>query len=65
MPHVSVRHAEPGDYEAMHRIMSGPKAAAGTLQLPLQSAEAWRKRLAEPFKRHVVSISCGEYKIGR
>jgi putative acetyltransferase len=42
MPHVSVRHAEPNDYEAMHRIMSGPKAAAGTLQLPLQSAEAWR-----------------------
>ena len=50
MPHVSVRHAEPGDYEAMHRIMSGRRTAAGTLQLPIQSAETWRKRLAQ--RRH-------------
>lgn len=58
MPHVSVRHAEPGDYEAMHRIMSGPKAAAGTLQLPLQSAEAWRKRLAEPPEGLFLLVAC-------
>lgn len=36
---VIVRHAEPDDYEALHQIMSGPRAVAGTLQLPLQPAE--------------------------
>ena len=45
---ITVRHAEPEYYEAMHRVMSAPKVAMGTLQLPLQSAAAWRKRLAEP-----------------
>ncbi len=58
MPHVSVRHAEPDDYEAMHRIMSGPKAAAGTLQLPLQSAETWRKRLADPPEGLFLLVAC-------
>jgi putative acetyltransferase len=41
---VSIRHAEPGDYEAIHRILSSPRATAGTLQLPLQSLEGLRKR---------------------
>ena len=47
MAQVIVRHAEPDDYQALHRIFSGPKAIAGTIQLPLPSAEAWRKRLVE------------------
>jgi putative acetyltransferase len=47
MAQVIVRHAEPDDYQALHRIFSGPKAIAGTIQLPLPSAEAWRKRLLE------------------
>ena len=45
---ITVRHTEPEDYEALHRIMISPKAFAGTLQLPFPSAAAWRKRLAEP-----------------
>jgi L-phenylalanine/L-methionine N-acetyltransferase len=45
---VTVRHTEPEDYKALHRIFSGPKAMAGTLQMPLPSAEMWRKRLSEP-----------------
>jgi putative acetyltransferase len=45
---VTVRHTEPEDYEAMHRIFSGPRAVAGTLQMPLPSAGMWRKRLSEP-----------------
>jgi putative acetyltransferase len=44
---IRIRHAEPEDYEALHRIFSGPKAVAGTLQLPFPSREGWRKRLAE------------------
>ena len=44
---ISIRHAEPEDYEALHRIFSGPKAVAGTLQLPFPSRERWRKRLVD------------------
>jgi len=44
----SIRRSEPGDFEALYRIFSGPKAIRGTLQLPYPSAETWRKRLAEP-----------------
>lgn len=43
-----VRHAEPADYEALHRIYAGPRAIAGTLRLPYASDEAYRKRLADP-----------------
>ncbi|MGD2164572.1 MAG: GNAT family N-acetyltransferase [Anaerolineae bacterium] len=45
---IVIRHTEPDDYEALHRIFSAPKAIYGTLQLPFPSAERWRKRLAEP-----------------
>jgi putative acetyltransferase len=45
---ISIRHIEPGDYESMQQIYSGPKVVWGTLQLPYASAEMWRKRLAEP-----------------
>jgi putative acetyltransferase len=63
MAQVIVRHAEPGDYEAMHRIMSGPRAAAATLQLPLQSKEAWRKRLAEPPEGLFMLVACVEGEV--
>jgi len=45
---IVIRHAEPDDYEALHRVFSAPKAVWGTLQLPFPSKEGWRKRLAEP-----------------
>jgi len=41
---ITVRHAEPDDTEAIHRILSGTRAMAGTMQLPLQSVEDVRKR---------------------
>jgi putative acetyltransferase len=44
---IVIRRAEPGDYEALHRIFSAPKAIRGTLQLPFPSRELWRERLAE------------------
>jgi len=34
---ITVRHAEPQDAEAIHRILTGPWAMAGTLQLSFQS----------------------------
>ena len=58
MERITVRHAEPDDYQELHRIFSGPKAVAGTLQLPLPSAEAWRKRLAEPPEGLFSLVAC-------
>jgi putative acetyltransferase len=45
---ISIRHTEPDDYDALHRIFSAPKVIRGTLQLPFPSRERWRRRLAEP-----------------
>ena len=58
MAQVIVRHAEPDDYQALHRIFSGPKAIAGTIQLPLPSAEAWRKRLVESPEGLFSLVAC-------
>ena len=55
---ITVRRAEPGDYEALHRIISGPKAIAGTSQLPFPSAEKWRKRLSEPSEDQHSLVAC-------
>lgn len=53
-----IRHAAPADYEAVTRIMSGPKAVWGTLQTPLSPPELWRKRLAEPERGLVLLLAC-------
>jgi putative acetyltransferase len=45
---ITIRRTEPSDYEAIQRILAGPKAVWGTLQLPFPSLEQWRKRLTEP-----------------
>lgn len=63
MTDVVVRHVEPSDYEALHRILTGPKAAEGTLQLPLQSAERWRKRLAEPDPNLYSLVACVDSEV--
>ena len=63
MERITVRHAEPDDYQELHRIFSGPKAVAGTLQLPLPSAEAWRKRLAEPPEGLFSLVACVEGEV--
>jgi putative acetyltransferase len=46
-PAVTIRRAEPDDFEAVRRIYEGPKVIWGTLQLPYPSLEMHRKRLAE------------------
>ncbi len=59
---ITIRHAEPADYAACAVIYSQPRAAAGTLQLPLQSAEFWRKHLETmaPQDRILVALGDGE-----
>ena len=60
---VTVRRTEPGDYEAIQRIFNGPRAMAGTLQLPLPSAEMWRQRLAEPAEGLFSLVACVEDEV--
>ncbi len=55
---ITIRHTEPDDYEALHAIMTQPRAAAGTMQLPLASKESWRKRLADPREGLYSLIAC-------
>lgn len=44
---ITIRHAEPDDYIALHRISSGNRAIWGTLQMPWPPLENSRKRVAE------------------
>jgi putative acetyltransferase len=55
---ITIRRAEPGDYEAIHKIFCGPKATRGTLQMPYPSAELWRKKLAEPPEGLYSLVAC-------
>jgi putative acetyltransferase len=57
-----IRHAEPEDYLGIAKIYSYPVAAAGTLQIPLTSADVWKKRLAGagPQDRILVALVEGE-----
>jgi L-phenylalanine/L-methionine N-acetyltransferase len=60
---VTVRHAEVGDAEAFHRIMTAPRVVAGTLQLPLQTVERTRKFLAEPPDGSYVLVAVAEGEV--
>lgn len=53
-----IRRAEPGDYQAIARILAGPRAVWGTLQLPYPSVESWRKRVAEPMDGYYSLLAC-------
>jgi len=58
-----IRRAEPGDYEAVSRIFSGPNAIRGTLQMPFPSVEFWRKRMAEAPEGWYSLVACVEGEI--
>jgi putative acetyltransferase len=60
---ITIRHAEPDDYEALHRIFSGPRVIAGTLQLPLPSAEMWRKRVSEKPENLYSLVACADGEV--
>ena len=55
---ITVRHSEPDDYRALHRIFSGPRAIAGTLQMPFPRAGMWRERLAETSEDLHSLVAC-------
>src|SRR5262245_27067580 len=60
---LTIRRTEPGDYEAVYQIFTGPKAVWGTLQLPFPSLEHWRKRLAEPPEGMFGLVACAENEV--
>jgi putative acetyltransferase len=60
---ITIRRAEPSDYEAVHRIYAGSQAVWGTLQLPFPAAEDWRKRLAEPAEGVFSLVACAETEV--
>ncbi len=62
---ITVRRAEPGDFEGIWRIFTDESAYSGTLQLPMPSREHWRKRLAEPVEGHYHFVACaGDEVVG-
>jgi L-phenylalanine/L-methionine N-acetyltransferase len=60
---IVIRHAEPEDYGAIRRILSGPSATAGTLQLPFQSLDAVRKRFFETREGLYHLVACVEGEV--
>lgn len=59
---TTIRHAEQDDYAAIAHIYAQPLAAAGTMQIPLQSREVWKQRLAgmAAHDRILVAVVQGE-----
>jgi putative acetyltransferase len=45
---ITIRRAEPEDYELVCEVFSDESAYSGTLQAPFPSKERWRKFMAEP-----------------
>ncbi len=60
---IFVRHAEPDDYEAIHGIYLGPRAVAGTLQLPFQSVEYVRRRFSGSPEGLYHLVACVEGEV--
>jgi putative acetyltransferase len=55
---LTIRRAEPGDYEAIAKIFTYPRVIWGTLQVPYPSVEQWRKKLAEPAEGFYSLVAC-------
>ena len=45
---ITIRRADPGDFELVTRIFEDDSTTSGTLQTPFPSKERWRKLMAEP-----------------
>jgi len=58
---ITIRRAEPGDYEGFAAVFEGASAQSGTLQMPYPSREGWKKRLEEapPGSHRLVALMDG------
>ena len=55
---ITIRRAEPEDFEAFYRTYQDRDAYWGTLQPPYPSREVWKKRLAEPKEGSIIFVAC-------
>jgi putative acetyltransferase len=61
-----VRHCEPEDYRAVHRLYSSPRAMAGTLGIPFSSEQEVREELARERDGSFPLVACvGEEIVGQ
>ena len=58
---ITIRRAEPSDYEGFASVFEGATAQSETMQLPFPSREVWKKRLAEapPGAHQLVALIAG------
>ena len=55
-----IRHIEPGDAEAVHRILTSPHVVDGTMRLPVAALAATEQRIAyEDGMYKLVAVSDG------
>jgi putative acetyltransferase len=55
---VTIRAAEPGDYQAVQQIYAQRGAYFGTMQLPYPSAAMWQERLAAVNSHRHMLVAC-------
>ncbi len=60
---ISIRRAEPGDYDAVHRIFTGSRVVLGTLQMPDPNPEFMRKRVGEAPEVTYMRVACVEQEV--
>ncbi len=60
---ITIRRAEPGDYEAIANILTYPRVIWGTLQTPYPSVEQWRRKLADPQEGLYSLVACAEREV--
>ncbi|WLS79235.1 GNAT family N-acetyltransferase [Erwinia pyri] len=63
MSEIVIRHAEPGDAEALHRMMSQPETYRDTLQLPHPALKVWQDRAAVSQAGLHRLVACIEGKV--
>ena len=45
---ITIRRADPGDYELVARVFEDDSTTSGTLQTPYPSKDRWKKLMSEP-----------------
>jgi len=60
---ITIRHAEPEDYKAIHEVYTQPEVARGTLQLPYSPSENQRRRLDADNKGILTLLAIVDEKV--
>ena len=60
---ITVRHAEPSDAEALHRLFRARSVMVGTLQLPFPRLGLWQERLQNPPEGLYQLVACTDDEV--